>query len=470
MDQLDIQITAANLRLSVATKELSIQNDQIRNAQAIADFLTNKYTNDQLYDWMVTQLTTVHAQAYQLAYSLAQQAQSTYQFELGRPLDAFVQTGYWDAAHRGLTAGESLLFDLRRMETQYLAQNARELELTKHVSLALTQPMALVQLMETGACQVFLDEALFDGEHPGHYFRRLRSVAVSIPCVTGPYTGVNANLTLTTAVLRKTSTLPGAGYVPQSAGAPPGDASTFSVSMPNARIATSTGQHDAGLFEPNLRDERWLPFEGQGAVSAWTLELNPATNTFDFSSITDVVLHVRYTARAGIAESTVLTAIMPPVGVLRTMLVSAKSSFSDELYRFFHPADTTATEEVLTLTMTNALFPWSNGLAPKVQHIAMFFALSEAPAPGTAVAASAGATGGAMTDITFGTALPPGWTGTPAVLTADLAVSPPAAPQSFTLRVPTAGLPSGLTHTVDGQVLLDPAKIDDIVFVVAYLT
>ena len=34
-------------------------------------------------------------------------------------------------------------------------------------------------------------------------------------------------------------------------------------------IVTSTAQNDAGLFEPTLRDERYLPFEGAGAISTW---------------------------------------------------------------------------------------------------------------------------------------------------------------------------------------------------------
>jgi hypothetical protein len=381
----------------------------------------------------VTQLTTVYTQAYQLAYGLAQQAQNTYQFELGRYQDTFLQPSYWDSQHRGLTAGESLLFDLRRMDAQYLAQNSRELELTKHISLAITQPMALVQLIETGTCSVFLDEALFDADHPGQYFRRLRSVALTIPCVTGPYTGVNANLTLNTAVLRTTSTLPSTGYAPQSAQNPPSDFTTFSVATPNATIATSSGQNDAGLFDVNLQDWRWLPFEGQGAVSAWTLELNPASNAFDFSTITDIVLHVRYTARLGIAETTVLQAIAPPSGVGRAIIVSVKNTFGDALYSFFNPTSTTATQQVLTLPISNALFPWSNVNSPKITDILVFFMLSSAPAPGTSIAATLAPTsGGTSYNVPLGTSLPGGWTGTPAILSADPNMTASLAPQSFT--------------------------------------
>jgi hypothetical protein len=39
-------------------------------------------------------------------------------------------------------------------------------------------------------------------------------------------------------------------------------------------IATSSGQADSGLFELNFRDERYLPFEGAGAISRWRLELS----------------------------------------------------------------------------------------------------------------------------------------------------------------------------------------------------
>ena len=38
-------------------------------------------------------------------------------------------------------------------------------------------------------------------------------------------------------------------------------------------IVTSGGTNDSGMFETNLRDERFLPFEGAGAISTWNLSL-----------------------------------------------------------------------------------------------------------------------------------------------------------------------------------------------------
>ncbi|MBS0181340.1 MAG: hypothetical protein JSS39_02990, partial [Nitrospira sp.] len=462
LTQIDSQIAAATDRLNIASSELSIQNRQIVNAQAVIDFLTTKYTNEQLYDWMLTQLTTVYTQAYQLAFGLAQQTESAFQYELGSQ-ETFIQFGYWDSQHKGLTAGESLLFDLRRMEAQYLNENTRELELTKHVSLALTQPLALVQLLKTGTCNVSLDEALFDRDHPGHYFRRLRSVALTIPCVTGPYTGVNASLTLNTAIARTTSTLPGGTYKAVLAAQPPSDSATFNVTTPGVSIATSSGQNDAGLFDLNLRDERWLPFEGQGAISYFTLELKPEDNSFDFSTITDVILHVRYTARPGIDEQTVRDAIKPKPTDKRAILVSVRNTFGDAYYRFFNPADTTATQQTLTLPITKAIFPFSNLGSPNVADITVLVVLLQPPAPGTQIAANFGPMGGTASALLLQLQANLG-----AVLSGDASLASPVTPESFTMTLPQTGVPPSLSVTLNGQVRLDPSKIQDIVLIINY--
>jgi hypothetical protein len=64
-------------------------------------------------------------------------------------------------------------------------------------------------------------------------------------------------------------------------------------------IATSSGQNDAGLFELSFRDERYLPFEFAGAVSRWRIELPPENNRFDTDTLSDLVIHLNYTAREG---------------------------------------------------------------------------------------------------------------------------------------------------------------------------
>ncbi|HWW37829.1 hypothetical protein, partial [Pedobacter sp.] len=49
-----------------------------------------------------------------------------------------------------------------------------------------------------------------------------------------------------------------------------------------------------------FKDERYLPFEGTGAISSWRLEL-PASEIrqFDYNTIADVIVHIKYTSREG---------------------------------------------------------------------------------------------------------------------------------------------------------------------------
>ena len=230
---------------------------------------------------------------------------------------AFVQFGYWDSLKKGLLAGDRLTADLRRMEAFYLDTNRRRLELTRSFSLAAIDPMALVQLRTTGSCSVTLDEWLYDLDHPGHYQRRLRAVAMSVPRVTGPYTNVNATLTLTGNGVRLIDD-PGGDY-----GDPlvTDDARRFAAeNVPVTMIATSHGRADHGVFDVRSDDDRYLPFEGAGAVSKWAIALKKEHNQFDLATVTDVdTPSIEYTALPGgaaltTAANTALNAKLPKNG------------------------------------------------------------------------------------------------------------------------------------------------------------
>jgi len=65
------------------------------------------------------------------------------------------------------------------------------------------------------------------------------------------------------------------------------------------RARVSNAQNDSGMFELNFRDERYLPFEGAGVISRWRIELPQTFRQFSYDTISDVVLHIKYTARDG---------------------------------------------------------------------------------------------------------------------------------------------------------------------------
>ena len=171
--------------------------------------------------------------------------------------------------------------------------------MTKHVSLVSLAPEQFLALKETGACEFDIPESLFDLDTPGHHRRRIKMVSVTIPCVTGPYTSVHCKLQLLKNSYRQSTDLaPGYDRLPTDDATASDDRFVDDRRVLGA-IVTSTGQNDAGLFEPGMRDERYLPFEGAGAISRWRLEFANEFKAFDYNTISDVILHLRYTAKDG---------------------------------------------------------------------------------------------------------------------------------------------------------------------------
>ena len=246
--------------MAAAQADLDNQDLQISNSSDIEQFLRTKYTNQALYDWMVGQVSSVYFQCYQMAYDLAKRAEACFVFERMPDVSSytpFIQFGYWDSLKKGLLSGECLYQDLKRLEIAYMDQNQRDYEITKSISLLLLDPMALINLKETGQCTVQFPEALFDMDYPGHYLRRVKSIGITIPCVVGPYTSVNCTLTLATNKIRVNNIAADAkDYVKDS---------HYVTNFAAAEsIATSSAQNDSGLFMVNFNDERYLPFEGAG--------------------------------------------------------------------------------------------------------------------------------------------------------------------------------------------------------------
>ncbi|MCR6544585.1 neuraminidase-like domain-containing protein [Dehalobacterium formicoaceticum] len=294
LKQIDKQITAQEIRINIAEQEIKNQQQAIDNAYEAEEFIRNKYTNEELYTWIRGSLKTLYHQVYNQAYELAKKAEKTYCFERGIGSANFIQSGYFDAGRDGLLAGEQLYVGLKQLEAAYQNERGYDYEVSKQISLYQLNPLAVMQLRETGKCEFEIPEVLFDMDYPGHYKRRIKAVALSIPCIAGPYTGVNATLTLLKNKFRNTA-IGGKAYEEDQEETDP---RFSSYAIPINGIAASSGQNDTGMFELNFRDERYLPFEGAGVISRWRLEL-PKFRQFDYHSIADCVIHFRYTACEG---------------------------------------------------------------------------------------------------------------------------------------------------------------------------
>ncbi|WP_019502255.1 LamG-like jellyroll fold domain-containing protein [Pseudanabaena sp. PCC 6802] len=293
--QIEQQIAATEIQIKIASRELQIHELTISQHKEVGNFYRNKFTNKELYSWMTSRLSGLYFQTYKLAFDLAKKAEKAYQYEYGTN-DTYIDFGHWDSRRKGLLAGEGLRLDLARLEKAALDQHCRYLEVTKHISLLRLDPNAFLQLKATGRCQFGLGELLFDRDFPGHYFRTIKSVTISIPAVIGPYQTFRATLTQTSNKTLLAPDITGVQYLMGD-----GDQSPTTIRADfraNQQIAISTGVEDSGMFELNFGDGRYLPFEGTGAISTWLLEMPKATNPIDFSTISDVIIHVRYTAKA----------------------------------------------------------------------------------------------------------------------------------------------------------------------------
>ena len=150
-------------------------------------------------------------------------------------------------------------------------------------------------------------------------------------------------------------------------------------------IVTSSSQNDSGMFETNLHDERYLPFENSGVISEWRLQLpaNPSKGDpcqFDYDTITDVILHLRYTARAGggllhdSAIANLKTRIEDAQTVGSVRLFSIRHEFPTEWAKFKSAKlDDTAKTAELSLDLHEEHYPfWSRGRLGTVKRVNVF--------------------------------------------------------------------------------------------------
>lgn len=367
------QLLAAEIRVAIAEKDLEMHEKSMEQADELFHFYRDKFTNLGLYNYMARTLHTLHRQAYNLAYETALKAQKALEYE--KEAVDIIRPDNWAGDRAGLLSGERLTLQLQQLERAYEEKNTRELELTKHISLAQVAPEALLTLKNKGECGITLPEWLFDLDFPGHYLRRIKSVSLSIPCIAGPYTSINATLRLGENSIRIDTRDGDNGYPRNPTGL---DDRFITQTVPVKAIATSSAQGDSGLFELNFRDERYLPFEGAGVESQWTLEMPRENNQFDFETITDVIMHLRYTAReGGEAFKKAVNTDLEDIFKNTVLLVNLRQEFSTEWYRFLH--DEQGEQSLIADLKTRLPFIARDKTVIKVSRIDFFAALSAEP-------------------------------------------------------------------------------------------
>lgn len=392
IQQIERQILAAERKRDSALRQLNNLVQQKQQAAEIQEFLRDKFTNHALYLFLQQETAALHRQMYDIAWCWAHQAHRAFQLERDLTTQTYLPLNVWDGLHEGLLAGERLSTAMRAMEKAYFDQNRREQELVTRLSLRLDFPLAFLQLKATGACEINIPEWRLDRDYPGHYLRRIKSVSLTIPCVAGPYTGVHCKLTLLSSATRVEPTLldiedccPGectCGCCDrQRYESIKGDPRIVKRYGATEAIATSTGQNDAGLFELNFRDERYLPFEYAGAVSRWRIELPIETNAFDIDTVSDLIFQLSYTAREGGSllrkAAWAAASCLLPGGGLR--FFDWRQDFADTWQRFKALAPVPKSERdacarSLSLRMSRGMFPYLPGHRPvRMRRVELWF-------------------------------------------------------------------------------------------------
>lgn len=204
--------------------------------------------------------------------------------------------------------------------------------------------------------------------------------------MTGPYTTISCTLRLLKNSIRIKTANGDNGY-PQNTddqGLPSDDGCFIENNIPVKAIAASNAQNDSGVFELSFRDERYLPFEGGGAVSDWSLELFtdlPSNNPepakpdfgkplrqFDYGTISDAIVHIKYSARedAGPFKNAAIAHLreyfsQDGATPSRRML-NLRQEFPSQWHRFLNPINPDPTNppggNIFELEMSPGLFPF----------------------------------------------------------------------------------------------------------------
>jgi hypothetical protein len=332
-EEWQLQAKLAGKELEIIDKQLEVQKHatlaadqavlhsrkQIAQAEQLHDFYQNKATSVSLYRWLRGQATAWHTTLFSVAVNLCNSAEACLQFETGNYERQIIRPTLWAADHLGLDAGGNLKLELHRLEAEALLRQERHLEVRKTVSLQAlllegmvfdkdNRPIAdwpalRASLQADGELTFKLSELMYDRDYPGHYLRRLHSVALSLPALLGPYQDVRATLTQKSSYLLVKPDIEGVEYLmspdqdARHAGRPDNVMTSLRAQQ---QVCLSTANQDKGLFTAAETDDRYLPFEGTGAVSKWHLRFPRHKDQASLlEGLSDIVVEVCYFALHG---------------------------------------------------------------------------------------------------------------------------------------------------------------------------
>jgi hypothetical protein len=329
-------IAVAQSRLRVSGQEKRISELQVEHAEATLDFLSTKFTNVDLYDWMGRVLEGVYAYFLQQATATAKMAQGQLAFERQELPPGLIQDDYWEvptdsmavatvgsgsADRRGMTGSARLLQDITKLDQYAFDTEKRRLQITRTFSLAHLAPIEFQRFRETGELTFLTAMEHFDRDFPGHFLRLIKEVRVSVIALTPSTEGIRATLT-------------SSGVSRVVIG---GDTFQSIAVRRDPEVIAFSGTRDAnGLFQLQSNERLMRPYEASGVEMLWKLDLPKESNRFDYGTIADVLFTIDYTALHDYAYQQQVLRTMPPFHSADIPL-SFRSDLADQFYLLGNP-------------------------------------------------------------------------------------------------------------------------------------
>jgi len=342
--QQDVRISAQRMdiareQIDVVRGERRVAELQAEHANEISEFLANKFTSRELYEWMLEIIEGVYRTFLQQATAIASLAERQLAFERHERSQQIIESNYWQTPtegrvqsqsdegnrnRRGLTGSARLLQDIYQLDDYAFRTDERKQQVSKTISLAQLAPFELQQFRETGELTFDTARELFEGDYPGHHLRLIKSVSVSVIALTPPTDGIKAELS-------------NSGISRVVTGGPP--FRTKVIRRDPESITLSSPQNETGVFQLRPEGEMLLPFEKTGVDTSWKLRMLQAANAFDYDTIADVLLTINYTAlQSETYRQQVIKRLDPEQSGQRAF--SFSDEFADPWYDLHNPEQT----------------------------------------------------------------------------------------------------------------------------------
>lgn len=368
------KLDVARTDVDIARMQRQISNLQVEYANDRVHYLANEqFTNEDLYRWMSRILGDIYRYFLQQAASIARLAESQLAFEHQTHPPSYISSNYWNAPadgrtllqednaltvdRRGLTGSARLLQDIYALDQHEFRTEQRKLEVQKTFSMADMDPVVLQVFRETGVLPFVTSLEEYDRDYPGQYLRLVKDVSVQVVALTPPVDGIKA-------------TLWSSGTSRVVVGDTVFRERTIRRS-PEEIVLKPTGQGGQDTLELQPEGNDLLrPFENMGVAASWELRMPRPANEFDFDTVADVLLTVKYTAlNSHEYRQQVVERLDPVRAVARSFTFS--ENLIDQWYDLNNPAQTDEPMRVTFKTDYND-FP-SNISNLEIEDLQLYF-------------------------------------------------------------------------------------------------